>query len=76
MKRYQCHKVVQATKIRAIGTINAKIYGEEPHEEISVTHEWIEKHDPQVGGYLVIYQDGYLSYSPAKAFEEGYKEIN
>lgn len=25
-----------------------------------------------VGGYLVIYSDGYESWSPAKAFEEGY----
>lgn len=27
-------------------------------------------------GYLVKYQDGYLSYSPKKAFEDGYTETN
>ncbi|PYX85030.1 MAG: hypothetical protein DMG70_05000 [Acidobacteria bacterium] len=28
-----------------------------------------------LGGYLVQYEDGYLSWSPAKAFEEGYTRI-
>ena len=28
-----------------------------------------------IGGYLVQYEDGYLSWSPAKAFEEGYTRI-
>lgn len=27
---------------------------------------------PEVGDYVVIYADGYKSWSPAKAFEEGY----
>ena len=28
------------------------------------------------GGYLVIYADGYQSFSPQKQFEEGYERIN
>jgi hypothetical protein len=28
-----------------------------------------------IGGYLVQYEDGYLSWSPAKAFEDGYTRI-
>jgi len=28
-----------------------------------------------IGGFLVQYNDGYLSWSPAKAFEEGYTRI-
>lgn len=27
---------------------------------------------PYIGGYFVVYQDGYESFSPAQAFEEGY----
>lgn len=34
--------------------------------------EWFHKHDPKPGGYYVVYQDGYKSFSPAEAFEEGY----
>ena len=44
-----------------------------------VTRFWVEpvegyfgKHRPEVGGYFVVYEDGYQSFSPAKAFEEGY----
>lgn len=40
-----------------------------------VTKSYIDKHDPQPGGYFVQYEDGYMSYSPAKAFEEGYTRI-
>lgn len=36
------------------------------------TAGWYRKHNPHKGGYLVEYDDGYMSYSPAKAFEEGY----
>lgn len=36
---------------------------------------FVAKHKPEVGGYFVQYADGYQSYSPAKAFEEGYTRI-
>ena len=48
----------------------------EPEEEgyaaFPVSRKFMLKHDPQVGGYYVVYADGYKSFSPAKAFEEGY----
>lgn len=46
-----------------------------PMVRVDVTSEWMEKHSPQVGGYFVVYEDGYTSYSPAKAFVEGYALI-
>jgi hypothetical protein len=33
------------------------------------------KHNPQVGGYYVMYKDGYQSWSPASEFEDGYTRI-
>jgi hypothetical protein len=42
---------------------------------IPVNADWYRKHDPEPGGYYVVYDDGYTSYSPAKAFEEGYTRI-
>jgi hypothetical protein len=33
------------------------------------------KHKPEVGGYYVVYKDGYRSFSPAEAFETGYEKI-
>lgn len=38
----------------------------------NVDGSFMAKHKPQAGGYFVVYTDGYQSYSPAKAFEEGY----
>jgi hypothetical protein len=43
--------------------------------EFVVSDAFIQKHNPQPGGYFVVYADGYQSYSPAKAFEEGYKLV-
>jgi hypothetical protein len=37
-----------------------------------VSNEYMRKHDPKVGGYYVVYKDGYKSFSPAVSFEEGY----
>jgi hypothetical protein len=37
---------------------------------------YIAKHNPQVGGYFVEYDDGYHSFSPAEAFEAGYTLID
>lgn len=42
---------------------------------LPVDAAWYRKHDPAPGGYYVVYEDGYKSYSPAKAFEDGYTRI-
>lgn len=44
-----------------------------------VNHAFVHKRlpasGPIVGGYFVVYKDGYKSFSPADAFEEGYTRI-
>jgi hypothetical protein len=49
---------------------------EEGYAALPVTFEYLRKHKPQVGGYYVVYADGYKSWSPAQAFEEGYTRAN
>lgn len=85
MPEYQCHKKVWALKIKSVinsppdvivdgGSWDLEI--EAPgYAPIRVSHEWMLKHGPESGGYYVVYEDGYKSYSPAKAFEAGYKRI-
>jgi hypothetical protein len=88
LPRYRCHKVVEAGKITGIqvvflsegfGTglvVDLELEcGEGKSGRVRVSVEWIEKHEPEVGGYYVVYKDGYASYSPAEAFEEGYTRI-
>jgi len=43
--------------------------------DITVSENYIHKHNPQIGGYYVLYEDGYESFSPADAFESGYSLI-
>jgi hypothetical protein len=45
------------------------------YAEFTIDQAFILKHNPQPGGYFIVYEDGYQSYSPAKAFEEGYTLI-
>lgn len=78
MPRYQCHKQVWAHKIAAIlhdefGAIISA--GESGYTPFRVDTAYVEKHKPVVGGYYVVYDDGYKSFSPAKAFEGGYTKI-
>ena len=84
MPKYKCHKEVHAFKIKAIDDAPG---GEEspggkmitPEEEryspFYVDGAYIEKHKPVVGGYYVVDEDGYKSFSPAEVFEKGYVKI-
>ena len=40
-----------------------------------VSRQYAVKHDPRAGGYFVVYEDGYESWSPAGVFEAGYSLI-
>jgi hypothetical protein len=79
LPRYKSHKEVWALKIRAVllrNTGAAEIVpDDENYAPLAVPPEWVARHKPEAGGYYVQYADGYTSYSPAKAFEEGYTAI-
>lgn len=75
LPRWKCHKEVRAFKITGInippdqiGHVRLSGNG----IEIEVTVEYMKKHRPQVGGFYVLYEDGYHSFSPSTAFESGY----
>lgn len=77
MKRYQCHKVVKAAKITAVERElmrRAKVTCDDG-ETYDLTGDNAGRPQEKDLGYLVLYDDGYLSWSPTKAFEEGYTEI-
>lgn len=77
MPRYTCHKQVWALKIKSIdrSAITVLHFEEPGYEPVSVSYAWDRKHDPEPGGYYVVYKDGYKSYSPAEAFEDGYTQV-
>lgn len=78
---YQSHKLVGAAKIDAVEVIESDgtgrlllAAGDEVQVRV-VTPEYMAKHEPKPGGYFVLYEDGYESFSPAEAFEAGYTPI-
>ena len=79
MKTYQSHKKVQAAKIVAVTeSVNGLTftYADGHGETVYNDDPKIARYRPAVGDYLVQYADGYQSFSPAKAFEEGYSELD
>lgn len=82
MPKYKCHKEVWALKIKDITETDSvanivKLHFENQlYAPIEVNPDWYYKHKPKVGGYYVVYKDGYSSFSPAEAFEDGYTLVN
>ena len=76
LPKYRCHKEVRAAKIATIKTptngTGVLIFEDENLWRVTVSKEYMQKHQPYEGGYYVKYADGYESFSPADAFEEGY----
>ena len=77
MPKYKSHKAVWAHKIKQINQ-NTDVPGalitpmDESYIPFGVNQAYLDKHNPKVGGYYVVYEDGYQSWSPAAAFEKGY----
>ena len=76
MKRYKCHKEDHAGKITSITIhqMGAELVLEDG-QKLDVPTSWLNRHDPKAGGYYVLYEDGYASWSPSQAFENGYTEM-
>lgn len=86
MQRYQCHKIVEAGKIKSIERLDDDSVQLEldDHEIVQKdADQWVHKLPAFVGrrihgddlGYFVRYEDGYESWSPTAAFEADYTLI-
>ena len=89
MQKYQSHKIVEAAQINGVASYHegSKLPKElfvtsdtdvhEISEADSKRFDDMSKDYPGgiIGGYLVKYADGYVSWSPAKTFEEGYSVV-
>lgn len=75
LPQFKSHKIVGAAKVQAISWIDesaVQLTLEGVESEFTVDSKEIDKHRPDVGWYLVRYEDGHISFSPAEAFENGY----
>lgn len=74
---WQCHKRVRASKIVEIADpdVGYKEAVLECGERVQLDRDITARYWPQVGDYIVVYDDGYMSISPAKSFEDGYTRV-
>jgi hypothetical protein len=81
---YACHKKVRALEIRAIGhyapDAAGKLRREIHFKDAGFPSIWVEgelftRYVPLPGDFYVVYEDGYTSFSPRKAFMEGYSLV-
>lgn len=82
MPRYKCHKEVHALKIGTYVHDSSKgmtlYFDDISFESVDITEADMDRFSnisPDDKGYYVVYEDGYFSWSPTKAFEEGYTRI-
>lgn len=81
MPKYRCHKQVHALQIAAIEINDAghavMAFKDAGYGPIVIEENYRERFKGTEDdlGYYVVYEDGYKSWSPSKAFEEGYTRI-
>lgn len=85
LRKYRCHKVVQAAEIKALEEMPNTVQPGGPNQ---LRHAILEdgsryggdifarEKKPVVGDFIVIYDDGHISWSPRKAFLDGYSPID
>lgn len=76
LPRYKSLKTLYALKIKFINPINDNIVFEMNNfSPIKVNKQYLTEHQPHVGGYFIIGEDGSQSFSPADEFEDSYALI-
>ena len=76
---FKCHKLVRAFQIASSESLSGgdiRLVGYNAVHSVVVGSDYVDKHRPAIGGYYVRYHDGYQSWSPAKAFEDGYTRVD
>jgi len=83
MPKYKCHKEVWALKIEGAvenpnGSVDLLFGIDSAYAPVNIPSPDSVRFLKYVKdlGYYVVYEDGYQSWSPTKAFEEGYSQIS
>ena len=75
MPRYRSHKQVWALEIDTVSG-NRLTFRDAGYAAIAAPAEMFTRYTPVPGDFYVVYDDGYKSFSPRKAFVEGYTKID
>lgn len=76
MPRYVSHKTVHALEIESCVKVaegrRVVSFRDEGYAAVTLEAEMFARYQPVSGDFYVVYADGYKSFSPRKAFLEGY----
>lgn len=82
MPKYKSHKIVHALKLASVSRPDHDGHciitpADGRYAKFNPKSDWSQRfkggtEDP---GYYVVYEDGYASWSPTKAFEDGYTPV-
>jgi hypothetical protein len=74
LPRYKSHKTVWALEIKSVGGDYKTLleFVEPGYAPVLAPREIFSRYKPVPGDFFVQYADGYQSFSPRKAFLEGY----
>ncbi len=72
--KYVSHKIVQAMPITGITAGGVVLVG--PSRQPFFPTKPVMAETAEVGGFAVLYEDGFKSISPKKAFEDGYTPVH
>jgi len=77
LQEYRSHKVVRACKIKSVKLKpgGSAIITPSKGKKFAVSHLYVKKHNPIAGGYFVVYEDGYQSWSPGDVFDAGNTKV-
>lgn len=79
LPKFVSHKVVQALEIAALegnAAMGADVYFKDTRfGSLYCEAPMFARFVPVPGDFMVFYADGYKSFSPAKAFKEGYEAL-
>jgi len=75
MPRYKSHKTVWALEIKDITDFRLH-FVDEGFASIEIDPKMTARYTPVPGDFYVQYEDGYISFSPRKAFLDGYIKVN
>lgn len=68
---YKSHKTVRALEIKQVDGYTL-VFASADYPPITVKDELFSRYMPVSGDFYVVYEDGYASISPRKAFLDGY----
>ena len=73
MPRYRSHKIIHALEIKTVD--GHRLSFVEPFVDIDADPAMFSRYTPVPGDRYMVYPDGYKSFSPKRAFEDGYTRV-